>query len=829
MRNFVSIAVLAAMSLLATLGSVLPQGAAPRAERLSKGMLALRQALLDATSDFRVVVVATHPDDPYRALSLMLRRRWGCDVTVLLATRGEGGQNAIGAEQGEDLARIRTLEAVQAADELDVRLGFLDFADFGFSRSATEALDVWGGDRAYEALRDRIVELAPDLVLTIHGPLETHGQKAALVDLLARLADDPELEAARGFRIFRGVDEAREAPSVVVDYEFADVTAIDGYRAESFRILEWHRTQAPHALIEETVPRRLALKDISKDIDKDQSASLFGELQTLWDDDRVLDALLKAAQSHYDARKLRDELEALPRHPDLVRAIPLKDPVLQALACIEPLRSLRQSPDLPKRLQARLDRRIEALERATRIGALVAVDPVEASTEPARVLASDAPARFSFELRNGGPFEASVRAVSIAGLHELRLRIEAFEPCFAAAGQRARFSFDLAMSDDVALPVDGVDVPIVVELELRGAEVRRAVVVRATLAQRVAPRPSLRLSVVPEARYLVPRDGGRVRVSLEVEKPDDRPVDATLAMAGPPGMRFLPALGSEQVPLRIVMDATMRRLRLPLVVVVPPWTSAPARPRELRFELRGSQVDDASCRVELVPVDLRLPDGLRVGIVRGPDTTVEESLASLGVNVRALDPRDLARADLTEFDTIVVDSRALLRRREDLVPTIPHFLDYCRSGRHLVVFYHKPVEFARDEVGALLAPYPLVLGNERITREDAPVTMLLPQHALLTWPNRIVDADWDGWVQERGLYFPADYDERYQELLSIRELSMSGAMHAAQRSSLLFAEHGAGSYVYCALVLHRQLRNLHPGAARLLVNIVTPPGWERLR
>ncbi|HMQ22513.1 MAG TPA: PIG-L family deacetylase [Planctomycetota bacterium] len=157
MRNFVSIAVLAAMSLLATLGSVLPQGAAPRAERLSKGMLALRQALLDATSDFRVVVVATHPDDPYRALSLMLRRRWGCDVTVLLATRGEGGQNAIGAEQGEDLARIRTLEAVQAADELDVRLGFLDFADFGFSRSATEALDVWGGDRAYEALRDRIV------------------------------------------------------------------------------------------------------------------------------------------------------------------------------------------------------------------------------------------------------------------------------------------------------------------------------------------------------------------------------------------------------------------------------------------------------------------------------------------------------------------------------------------------------------------------------------------------------------------------------------------------------------------------------------------------
>jgi hypothetical protein len=117
--------------------------------------------------------------------------------------------------------------------------------------------------------------------------------------------------------------------------------------------------------------------------------------------------------------------------------------------------------------------------------------------------------------------------------------------------------------------------------------------------------------------------------------------------------------------------------------------------------------------------------------------------------------------------------------------------------------------------------------------------MLLPRHPLMTQPNRILPSDWDDWVQERGLYFPlmGSYAQAYEELLEIQELPLPeveglDAIRAqrtfkAQRGSLLFARFGRGSYVYCALVLHRQLQKHHAGSARLLINLITPPDWRR--
>ncbi|MCB9880208.1 MAG: PIG-L family deacetylase [Planctomycetes bacterium] len=802
-----------------------PQQAAP------DGLLALRQALLDATSDTRVVVVATHPDDPYRSLCLLLRRRWGCDVTLLLATRGEGGQNAIGPEQGEDLARIRTAETVRAASALDVRLRFLDFPDFGYSRSAAEALDVWRGDQAYGTLRDRVRELDPDFVVTIHGPRETHGQKHAIVDLLERLAADA---AEKPYRIFRSVaEDETESPSVVIDYDFSDLTAIGGYRAESYRILEFHRTQAPHAPLDEAIPRRLALVDIGRM----HGTSLFGELRTLWDEPAVLDSILEREGSSFDFVTLREAIDALPRSPELVRAAPSRQPVVRALECLAPLRLLAASAQLPIRLASRIERRVTALERAALIGSTLGIQSVHgdrSNTTSDGDCVVDMVTRHataSFEIHNGGPFDVLCKRVSLVDSRGSGLKVEPVSPRSITAGSRTVVDIGLSLEDDFVVPSAGVDAVLEFALELRDAGLARAVTIHATVARSIVPPPTVRMIALPEARFLVPENGGRVRLSLEVSKSCDRELVATLAMAGPPGVRFLPAGFAGDLPIKVEMERVSERRRIPIQLVVPAWTRLPSRPREVRFELRGQGVDGASCRIEIVPVRIRLPAGLRVGIVRGPDTTIEESLASLGVDVRALDPRDLARANLDDFDTIVIDSRALLRRREDLVPTIPQFLDYSRRGRHLVVLYHKPVEFSKAEIGTLLAPFPLDLGNERVTREDAPVEMLEPEHPLLSWPNRIDARDWDGWVQERGLYFPENYDTRYVELLSIRELTMGDdePQPEAQRSSLLFAKAGRGSYVYCALVLHRQLRNLHPGAARLLVNLVTPPGWERLR
>ncbi|MEX1055881.1 MAG: hypothetical protein WED81_07610, partial [Rhodothermales bacterium] len=116
------------------------------------------------------------------------------------------------------------------------------------------------------------------------------------------------------------------------------------------------------------------------------------------------------------------------------------------------------------------------------------------------------------------------------------------------------------------------------------------------------------------------------------------------------------------------------------------------------------------------------------------------------------------------------------------------------------------------------APFPLQIGRERVTREDAPVTLLEPEHVMFQRPNRILPEDWDGWVQERGLYFPSEHDDRYVELLSLHDPD-----EPPLRGSTLLAQVGEGTYLYTALVWYRQLKDHHPGAYRVFANMLSLP------
>ena len=157
--------------------------------------------------------------------------------------------------------------------------------------------------------------------------------------------------------------------------------------------------------------------------------------------------------------------------------------------------------------------------------------------------------------------------------------------------------------------------------------------------------------------------------------------------------------------------------------------------------------------------------------------------------------RSLAVRDLAEFDTIVVEARAL-RDRPAARRSFRRLLDFCGSrGKRLVVFYHKDVEFDPPGEGFVGAPHqPFAIGKDRVTHADAPVTVLRQDHCLLHKPNRILPSDWDGWEQERGLYFPARYSDEYQEILQIQDPGLP-----AKQSALLYARAGPGGegeYVY---------------------------------
>ncbi|MCC6155847.1 MAG: hypothetical protein IT367_18920, partial [Candidatus Hydrogenedentes bacterium] len=208
-------------------------------------------------------------------------------------------------------------------------------------------------------------------------------------------------------------------------------------------------------------------------------------------------------------------------------------------------------------------------------------------------------------------------------------------------------------------------------------------------------------------------------------------------------------------------------------------------------------------------VDVAVPEGARVGVVQSYDNTFMTVLEKLGIPHEALTIEDLSQTKLDTFSTIIVDIRAYLVR-PDLAANNHALLDYVSRGGTMIVNYQKTEEWKPS-----FAPYPITLSRNRVTREDAPVKLLAPDHAVFTTPNAIAPEDWEGWIQERGLYFPSEWDAAYTPLIEVNDPGESNPP-----GSLLIAKHGEGNYVYNALVLYRQIRELHPGALRLFTNLI---------
>ncbi len=227
---------------------------------------------------------------------------------------------------------------------------------------------------------------------------------------------------------------------------------------------------------------------------------------------------------------------------------------------------------------------------------------------------------------------------------------------------------------------------------------------------------------------------------------------------------------------------------------------------ETRYLFRPAEASARVLDATVAPV--------RVAYVEGVGDEVAEAIAQLGLPLTFLDGQALAERDLSQFDTIVLGVRAYLAR-PDLRTHNQRLLDFVAAGGTLLVQYNK-FEFNAGPWG----PYPISVGRGRITAEDAPMRLLIPDHPVFTGPNRIDDADWDGWVQERGLYFLAPGgDPAYRDLLASEDPFEYNA--GEKRGILVEARHGEGRWLYLGLGLWRQLPAGTPGAYRLLANLLS--------
>jgi hypothetical protein len=219
---------------------------------------------------------------------------------------------------------------------------------------------------------------------------------------------------------------------------------------------------------------------------------------------------------------------------------------------------------------------------------------------------------------------------------------------------------------------------------------------------------------------------------------------------------------------------------------------------------------DATAHVEVFKV--QTAPALNVGYVMGAGDTIPDAIEQLGVGVTLLSAEDLASADLSPYDTIMVGVRAY-EFRPDLVAHQERLMDYVRDGGTVIV-QHQTLAVE----GISFTPYPVKLSRARVVDETAAVTILEPAHPLFRWPNPITEKDFDGWVQERGLYFLEHWEAPFRPLLESHDPGES-----PQRGGLVIAPYGKGHYLYSGYAWFRQLPAGVPGAFRILANLISLP------
>jgi hypothetical protein len=219
--------------------------------------------------------------------------------------------------------------------------------------------------------------------------------------------------------------------------------------------------------------------------------------------------------------------------------------------------------------------------------------------------------------------------------------------------------------------------------------------------------------------------------------------------------------------------------------------------------------------LKVVALDLSIR-GRTVGYLPGAGDSVAENLTQMGYAVTELTGADLTPANLKRFDAVVIGVRAF-NERTDLKDNFPGLLAYVEAGGTVIAQYNRPNALKTQQLG----PYKLsIQGNApafRVTDEKSPVSFLSPDHRALNAPNHIAPSDFDGWVQERGAYFPSSWDEEHYTPL----FAMNDPGEAPLQGSVLVAKYGKGHYVYTGLGFFRQLPAGVPGAYRLFANLLS--------
>jgi LmbE family N-acetylglucosaminyl deacetylase len=784
-----------------------------------------------------VLYVAAHPDDENTRLIAWLSKEKHYEVTYISLTRGDGGQNLIGTELREQLGVLRSEELLMARSIDGGKQAFSRANDFGYSKNPAETFRIWDKDLVMEDLLLTMRTSQPDVVInrfSHEDKFSTHGHHTASAmlsveafDLAAKADIYPKQAAKVGLwqpqRLFLNTSwffyGSREAFDKVDKSQLhtVDVGSYLPLLGKSVTEIaaearSQHKCQG-FGMLSNRGSNLEYLEHVkgSKPMSK---TDLFAGINTTWT--RVAGGapigklLSKIAKSYNPAQpdasvpaliKALKMMEALPEgYWKTVKIAELKQVIKSCLG-------LYLEASTSESSVAHLDSLAIHFEAINRSAMLVQLKSITCST--------GAQYKPDSVLRNNQLYQANEKVM-----------IGAQTPITAPYWLIEPWTTGMYKVTDEALrclPETPRAVTATWEIMVAGHLIRYT---EAAFYKKGEPAigevfepidvlPAACVSFDRQALYST-KQTETIKVRVQSTKAN---INGAVRIKAPQGWVITPAEhtfevkqkgGNAEFVFAVTPLANAQRSVLTAEVVMDGKVSSQSL-NEIRYGHIPTQQVLLPAQLTYTPLQIKCT-AKTVGYVMGAGDEVPKGLEQIGCAVTLLKSDDIVAEKLAKYDCVLVGIRAY-NTRDELKFLNAALLAYVANGGTLIVQYNTTGELVLND----FAPYKLKLGRDRVTEEDAPVTMLEPRHSLLNTPNQIQPSDFDGWAQERGLYFPKEWGPEFAPIISCKDHTETTEL----TGSILIADYGKGKYIYTGISFFRELPEGVPGAMRLLANLMS--------
>jgi LmbE family N-acetylglucosaminyl deacetylase len=866
------------------------------------GTAALKQELRHLQNTGRLMMVTAHPDDEDGGVLTLEARGKGVHALLMTLTRGEGGQNELGTDLFDKLGVLRTLEQLASDKYYGVDQRFSRVADFGYSKTAEETFQKWGGHDVPLADMVRVIrEFRPDVLIarfsgTDHDGHGHHQASAILTKEAFRAAADPSrfpeqikegLQPWQPKKLYIGnvcgfgastcpdenwsvkLNTGEEDPVLGMAYfQFA----IEGLRHQKSQGLgdisfPSRPRYAFYKLADSVVPKTTDASGHEKDFFDGIDTTLPGLAARLGDYEKQVPRLRpELSKAAGEIGESVGGLASLAAHIESVTALVEQSDLSDA-----------QKQMLGQYLSEKHDEAQTALNLALNIGleatVVPALGPSASLPTEKNALTNVSPGsqvHVIAKLHNGSKYWLTIQN---AALSQDWAKKSHADQATIGPGEDYYANFLVVVPEDapltrpywhrtnpetepvnqfegqyqtLALPPSPLDAKIEFEISGRRGlhsplpdflrkgknEVPQgrisAQVVVPFIDERGVPRkrelaitPAVSVALEP-GEQIIPVSGAAARsVKVGVNSTLASPSSGTLGLEMPEGWRAEPAKSNVRVPKRgdqneaeiQVFPGNLKESRANVQATLEAAGKTYSEQYTLitREDLGAFYFYQPAVQHVSI-VDVKVPKDLKVGYIMGAGDDIPTVLQQIGMNVKLIPADKVASEDLSQYGTIVLGVRTY-ETQPVVVKNNQKLLEFVSNGGTLIVQNNNDVG---DFNSAHLTPYPAELSRARVSVEEAPVTVLAPDDPIFHSPNEISQKDFDGWVQERGLYFMGTWDEHFKPLLACHDPG-----EPDQKGGLLVAKYGKGIYIYTGYAFFRQLPAGVPGAIRLFVNLVS--------